>query len=74
MITRDATVSLHWGVDENSNLCLFADFQRQHIGSTSSVSIILALSPILIQDINKQQEAPFGCYVRNGIVTLYMLW
>jgi hypothetical protein len=71
---RDVDVHLRWGVGENSNFCLFADFHRKHLGSANDVSIIVFQSSVMLTEVNRLQEPPFGCYVRDGVVTVHMLW
>lgn len=70
----DVDVDLRWGIGESSNFCLFANFRGLHWGNSTEVSIIILQSSVTLTEVNHMQEPPFGCYVRDGVVTAHMLW
>ncbi|MBJ6749555.1 hypothetical protein [Geomonas anaerohicana] len=67
-------VPLRWGVGENSNFCLFANFQSKYLQNSGDVSVIILESSVKLTEANMLQEPPFGCYVRDGLATVHMLW
>ena len=71
---NDVDVNLRWGIGESSNFCLFANFHGYRLGNSTEVSIMVLQSNVTFTEINRLQEPPFGCYARDGAVTVHMLW
>lgn len=67
-------IPLNFGVGENRNFCLFANFQSKCLEKSVNLSVIVLQSSVTLTEVNMLQEPPFGCYVRDGLATVHMLW